>query len=140
MPARGPAESRLTASMMFTRAARRAGGTDPSRLIANAPRAKTSAMELGLNAMRKFIMSALTTLNSHWSVRPKTSPRTPPTAPMPAASANTIRNVNRRLDPIARSTPTSRRRSSTDSVNVFNSATVATNTTMIHTAFAMNML
>ena len=126
--------------MMFSRAARRAGGTEASRLIASAPIVKTSAVGLGRKSTLKFMMSALTRLNSHWSIRPNSSPNNPPMTPMPAASARTICNVNRRLDPIARRTPNSRRRSSTESVNVLKSATAATSTTMIHTALAMNML
>lgn len=86
------------------------------------------------------MMSSLMRLNNHWSVRPSASPKTPPTTPIPAASASTIRKVNRRLDPMARSTPISRRRSFTESVSVFSSATAATATTMTHTALAMNML
>src|ERR1700751_2213248 len=82
--------------MMFSRAARRAGGTEPSRLIASAPTVNTNAIELGRKATRKFIMSPLTRLNSHWSVRPNSNPSTPPTTPMPVASASTLRNVNRR--------------------------------------------
>ena len=49
--------STLTASMMFSLAARRAGGTEPSRLIAIAPMANTSAMELGRKLTWKFISS-----------------------------------------------------------------------------------
>ena len=51
-----------TASMMFSRAARRAGGSEPSRLIASAPTVKTSAIGLGRKATVKFIMSPLTRL------------------------------------------------------------------------------
>ena len=51
-----------TASMMFSRAARRAGGSEPSRLIASAPTVNTSAIGLGRKPTVKFIMSPLTRL------------------------------------------------------------------------------
>ena len=51
-----------TASMMFSRAARRAGGTEPSRLSASAPTVKTRAIGLGRKSTLKFMMSALTRL------------------------------------------------------------------------------
>ena len=57
--------STLSASMMFSRAARRAGGTEASRLIANAPIVKKSATGLGRKPTLKLMMSALTRLNSH---------------------------------------------------------------------------
>ncbi len=44
---RGSPQSTLTASMMFNRAARRAGGTEPSRLIIIAPMVKMKAIGLG---------------------------------------------------------------------------------------------
>ena len=63
--------------MMFSRAARRAGGTEASRLIANAPIVKTSAIGLGRKSTLKFMMSPLTRLNNHWSVRPNSKPQDP---------------------------------------------------------------
>jgi hypothetical protein len=54
--------STLTASMMFSRAARRAGGIEPSRLIASAPTVKASAIGLGRKSTLKFMMPALTRL------------------------------------------------------------------------------
>lgn len=126
--------------MMFSRAARRAGGTEPSRVIPSAPAVQASASGLSRKATGKFIMSPLMRLNNHWSANPSSNPKPPPTQPIPAASASTMRRMNRRPAPIARSTPISRRRSVTDSVNVLSRATAATATTMIHTALAMNML
>ncbi|SLI02842.1 Uncharacterised protein [Mycobacteroides abscessus subsp. abscessus] len=61
---------------------------------------------------------------------PTSTPIAAPTTPMPAASASTDRSRNLRLVPIARSTPSSRRRSRTESISVFSSATVATSTTI----------
>ena len=53
------------ASMMFSRAARRAGGTEPSRLMTTAPTVNTSAIGLGRNPTWKFMVSPLMRLKSH---------------------------------------------------------------------------
>ena len=73
----------------------------------------------------------------YWFTVPNTAPIAAPTMPMPAASARTVRNAKRRDEPIARNTPSSRRRSSTDNISVFSSATLATKTT-IHAMMSMS--
>src|SRR5205823_4630182 len=69
--------------------------------------------------------------------RTQWGPIAAPTTPMPAASASTVRNAKRREEPIARMTPSSRLRSTTDNISVFSRATLATKTT-IHAMMSMS--
>ena len=125
---------------MFSLAARRAGGTEASRLIANAPIVNMSAIGLGRKPTLKFMMSPLTRLNSHWSIRPNRSPKTPPTTPIAAASAK----HHLQCEPTAGS----HRPQHTDFAASFEHRECqrvekrdrGNDTTMTHTALAMNML
>ena len=75
----------------------------------------------------------------YWFTVPNTAPIAAPTTPRPAASARTVRRTKRRDEPIARRTPSSRRRSSTDNISVLNSAMLATRTT-IHATTVMSLV
>jgi hypothetical protein len=114
----------VTARSTSTREARRAGGIAASTPASAARTISHTSVNTGTAKAKPSSASGRETIAA--KATPSTSPRTAPITAVITASARTIRRTWRRVMPPARSMPSSRVRSCTDSARVFTMPSSAT--------------